>query len=519
MRVQTVIRKNTYYDSVTLMLISKDIKNIDGVNECLIGMGTDLNKELVENLNLATDDIRALSGNDFFIVIDSDVDGIIDTVETTVDELLSNTKSDDGDDDFSPATLDSAVKYQPETNMVIISVPGKYAKAEAMKALKKDLHVMLFSDNMPVEEEKELKEYAVANDLLLMGPDCGTAIINNVPLAFANVINKGPIGIVAASGTGTQEVSCLIHKLGHGVSQVIGTGGRDLKSEVGGLMMIHGIKALINDPATEVIVLISKPPAPEVAIKVLELVKTTDKPFVVNFIGGNPEDAVNAGAYAALSLEDTAYKAVALLEKKEVVDFDSFQMGEEAANKIIAEESAKLKEDQVYIRGLYTGGTLAEEAIKLITNELGEDVWSNIPLHPEYKLVDTSRSLEHTCIDLGDDEFTVGRPHPMIDPTTRTDRMVQECEGDVGVILFDVVLGYGSNEDPAGAMVPYIKEAKEKMAAMGKEMVFVGSICGTDADYQDAEESQRVLEEIGCIIMPSNAQAIRLAARILKANK
>lgn len=510
--VKYEIRKNTYYDSVTLMIISKEIKKIAGVSEALVGMGTDLNKELAENLGISHDDIRALTPNDFFVSVLADDSVQIETISAEVERLLSAKKSD-SDSDYMPPTLESALKHAPDSNIVVISVAGEYAAAEAKKALNNDLHVMLFSDNVTVEQEKELKELACQKGLLMMGPDCGTAIINNVPLAFANVIKKGHIGIVGASGTGTQEVSVIIDKLGEGVSQVIGTGGRDLKSEIGGLMMLQGIEALKNDPQTKVIVLVSKPPAAEVAEKVLKAIENSPKPVVVDFIGGDRELIEKYGAYACVSLEDAARKAVALLRGEEVKDFEGFDLSDEEIERIVNAEVAKFDKGQKYLRGFYTGGTLTDEAMKLLGKDFG--IYSNIPLSPEYMLEDVKVSKEHTCIDFGDDEFTRGKPHPMIDPIARVERLMKEDDEEVAVVLMDFVLGYGSHEDPVGEMLPAIKAAKDRMAAKGKYLCVVGSICGTENDPQSLEESQRRLEEAGVIVMPSNAQAVRLTGLIL----
>lgn len=513
MKVDVVIRKNTYYDSVTLMLVTKEVKKINGVIEVLVGMGTELNRELAKGLKLATKETEALTANDFFISVLAEKDSIIEEVVKKVDILLTQKKSESSSE-YRPSTIESALKYVPDLNLAVISVPGKYAANEAEKALMNDLHVMLFSDNVSIEEERSLKELAREKGLLMMGPDCGTAIINNVPLAFANVVSKGNIGIVGASGTGTQEVCVIIDKLGMGVSQVIGTGGRDLKSEIGGIMMIQGMKALIEDPKTKVIVLISKPPTPEVTGKVLKLVHTSNKPVVVNFIGGDPKIIKESGAYPCFTLEDAAYKAVALAKGEDVKDFEGFSISEEV-NKIVEEEVSKLDPEQKYLRGLYTGGTLADEAMNMLSKQI-DGIYSNIPLDPRYKLKDINNSIKHTCLDLGDDEFTVGRPHPMIDPSTRVDRIVKEAEDDVAVILMDFVLGYGSHEDPVGEMLNSIKEAKKKMASKGKYLSVIASICGTDKDPQDLGNSKKRLEEIGVIVMPSNAQAVRLVSKILE---
>ncbi len=322
--IKVDVRRNTYYDSVTLMLISKEIKNIDGVQEVLVGMGTELNLELSENLGLKDDSIESISANDFFIAADISSEAVMKTVVEQVEALLSQKKTESGSD-YKPVSLAGALDLIPDANLAIVSIPGAYAEEEVNKLLDEDLHVMLFSDNVSVESELKLKQKAVEKKgLLMMGPDCGTAIINGIPLAFANKVKKGPIGIVGASGTGTQEVSSLIGTFGSGVSQVIGTGGRDLKSEIGGLMMIQGMQALMSDDETKVIVLISKPPAPEVAQKILEMVKDTDKPVVVDFIGGDPQMITDAGAHSCTTLEDAALKAVALAEGKDVFESEGF---------------------------------------------------------------------------------------------------------------------------------------------------------------------------------------------------
>lgn len=508
------IKKNTYYDSVTLMVISKTIKKNEGIAEALVGMGTDLNKELANNLSMSNSEIESLTPSDFFVSIIADDEVKIEDIMNEVDKLL-NQKKKDRDNDYMPPTLESAINYEPKSNMVIISVPGKFAADEARKALRNGLNVMLFSDNVTIEEEKELKDLAVSKELLMMGPDCGTAIINNVPLAFANVVRKGHIGVVGASGTGTQEVTVIIDKLGEGVSQVIGTGGRDLKKEIGGSMMLLGIDSLMNDPETKVILLVSKPPADEIAEKILKVVQNSTKPVVVDFIGGDRNLIEKYGAYACCSLEDAARKAVALLRNEEVKDFNGFSLSVEEINKIVDEEVSKFAPEQKYFRGFYTGGTLADEAMKLLGKDIKE-IYSNIPLSPEYKMTDIKSSKGNTCIDFGDDEFTVGKPHPMIDPIGRIERLNKEAnDEEMAVLVMDFVLGYGSHMDPVGEMLPAIKEAKEKMESRGKYLCVIGYICGTNNDPQNFDESKKRLEEIGVIVMPTNAQAVKLAGLIL----
>ncbi|SCZ78275.1 acyl-CoA synthetase FdrA [Acidaminobacter hydrogenoformans] len=516
MAVQTTIRKNAYYDSVTLMLITKDLAKLPGVVDILVGMATELNKELADNLNLMTPELEALSANDFFVTASLTEETTMEKLTEALDDLLTKKKSSGGSS-YRPATLQSALNTIPDLNLALISLPGRYAAEEVEKALDAGLHVMLFSDNVSIEDEKRLKEKAVSKDLLMMGPDCGTAMINHVPLAFCNVVSAGNIGIVGASGTGTQEIMSLIDQLGGGVSQVIGTGGRDLKSEIGGLMMLKGLEALTQDPETKVIVLVSKPPAPEIAEKVLSMVKAAGKPVVVDFIGGDRRAIEAAGAAACISLEDAARKAVALSRGEELPgDFSGFDVPEADIDALADHEANKKTSSQKYLRGLFTGGTLADEAMKLLGPQLGT-IWSNIPLKPEDQLKDVKVSSEHTIIDFGDDAFTVGRPHPMIDPSTRSERIVEEAAAEVAVMLMDVVLGYGSHPDPAGEVAAQIKDARDNAAKAGGDLTVIASVCGTEGDPQGLKASRETLSEAGAIVMPSNAQAVRLAAKIMKA--
>jgi succinyl-CoA synthetase alpha subunit len=399
-----------------------------------------------------------------------------------------------------------AVAADPGANLALISTPGEYAAAEATKALRLGLNVMLFSDNVSIEDEVALKKFAREQDLIVMGPDCGTAIVNGVPLAFANVVRRGPIGCIAASGTGLQQVTCLVDRLGVGVSQAIGTGSHDLGEAVGGITMLQGLEALAADKATKVIVLISKPPAASVASKVLAAASKIGKPIVVCFVGADPAAIKGKNLYPAKTLEDAARAAAALAQ------------GRKPAAKAtkVAVPRLGLKPGQRYVRGLYSGGTFCYEASLLLGEALGK-VWSNAPVKKSDKMADVWKSREHTVIDLGDDVFTRGRPHPMIDHRLRNERIVAEAgDPDVAVILFDVVLGYGSHPDPAAEMVPAIKAAQARAAKGKRKIAFVGFVCGTAGDPQNLASQEAALRQAGVLLADSNAAAVRLAARIAK---
>jgi succinyl-CoA synthetase alpha subunit len=514
--VKLEIRKNAYYDSVTLMLISNEIKKFEGVEEALIGMGTDLNCEIAHNIGLTTPEFMAVTANDLFVAVNCTNEVIFDSVRMRVEELL-NKKSEAKEANYYSPTLEGAMKRDPDINMALISVPGKYAADVAQSCLDRDINVMLFSDNVTIEEEKTLKEYACEKGLLVMGPDCGTAIINHVPLAFANVVRSGDIGIVAASGTGTQEVSSIIDQLGGGVSQVIGTGGRDLKKEIGGLMMKQGLKALIQDTETQIITLISKPPAKEIATQMLSLAAKAGKPVVVCFIGGDRKEIEAYGLTAAISLEDAAHKAVALSKGEMAIDYMDYDMGRETALKLAREEASKLAPSQKYVRGFYTGGTLCDEAMKLMLPSL-QHIYSNIPLQPEDKLEDVrnGKSYQHTFLDFGDDEFTVGRPHPMIDPSLRAERVrLEGMDPECAIIMVDCVIGYGSHENPADDLSKAITQATRTAEADGRHLLVVATVCGTEGDPQKLSSSRKQLVEAGALVLPSNAQAARFAMLVI----
>ena len=514
--IKLEVRKNAYYDSVTLMIISKDVKKLPGVTEALVGMGTDLNREIAANIGLAGEGFDAVTANDFFVAASCESEDAFSAVVAKVDELL-NKKADKRKTDYFPPTLEGALKLESGLNMAVISVPGKYAYEVARSCLEHEINVMLFSDNVTMEEEKDLKEFAASRELLVMGPDCGTAIVNNTPLAFANVVKSGDIGMVCASGTGAQEVSCIIDQLGCGISQLLGTGGRDLKQEIGGIMMRLGLDALIHDPKTKVITLVSKPPAPEIAAKILDQAAAGGKPTVVCFIGGEASEIERRGLYAAVSLEDAAHKAAALARDETPEDFTGFAMGQLKAEELAAAEAAKMAPGQKYVRGLYTGGTLCDEAMKLMIASLGH-IYSNIPLKPEDPLADArgGESREHTFLDFGDDAFTVGRPHPMIDPSLRAERVVTEAaDPAAAVVLVDCVIGYGSHEDPAQDLSEAIRSAKALAAQEGRYLAVVASVCGTEADPQSLSGSRMKLANAGAIVLPSNAQATRFTQRIL----
>ena len=522
MGCKSLIKKNAYYDSVTLMIITKEIESVSGVKNAVVVMGTEHNKELLGNVGLLNEETEKSTPNDLVIAVALEEDIIFDDIVSKVEQLLSR-RSLEAAEDYSPRTLEAAIKSMEDSNLVLISLPGQYAAAEAKKALKSNKHVLLFSDNVTLEEELELKQLAVEKGLLMMGPDCGTAVINGIPLAFANVVRKGSIGIIGASGTGTQEIMVQIHRFGGGISQAIGTGGRDLKAEIGGRMMMQSIEALGQDENTQIIVLVSKPPAPEIAERVLIKLKETGKLAVVDFIGGDEERIRRCGFIPASTLEDAAYKAVRLSETMNYelcTNAPDFSEDLEKVQQRAMQQANLIKAGgavQKYLRGLYSGGTLCDEALKLFARE-NREIYSNIPLTPEYKLPVKGKSYKNSAIDLGDDEYTVGRPHPMIDSYTRQQMILEEAkDAETAVLLLDIVLGYGSNEDPAGSILSEVKKAQQSFKERGQHLCVVACICGTKEDPQNYDLQKEKLEQAGVIVMQSNAQAVRFAIKVIDA--
>jgi len=508
------ILKGAYYDSVTLMLVAKELNKLDGVTAASLSMGTEANYHIMAGGGFDLTGVGA-TPNDLIIGVLGDDDVTLACAIETAKEYLTNPpwKSGSGPSDYRPKSLDGAVSILPEANIAIISVAGQYAGDLAMDCLAKGLNVMIFSDNVPLEKEIELKRYAYEKGLLVMGPDCGTVIIRGTALGMANACPIGPVGIVAAAGTGLQEVHVQLARRGVGTMHGIGTGGRDVKSDVGGLMVLSAMEALNQDDEIKVLLVVGKPPAPEVEQKIVDLAKRAGKPVVLGFVGGVGESAKNGEApvYFCRSLEESAAVTAALVNKTDPAAARSdLQIQTDV---FVAKQVEKIGKRRGYLRGLYSGGTLCYEAQLVASAKLGT-IWSNAPLDNKMKLEDSLKPKEHTIIDYGEDEFTQGKLHPMIDATFRCERIITEAkETGVGVILLDVVLGYGCHSDPGGAVAEAVKKAKE---TCGERIAFVASICGTDADPQNASVQKKTLSDAGVVVCESNSSAAHLAAALIE---
>lgn len=509
MPVQAKILAGVYSDSMTLMTLSTQVNKLPGVQKAMIGMGTAMNKAVISDVGLMTPEVEAASTGDMIYTVECATKEICAEVLIKIDELRTAAISGQAQQ-TSYRSLDKAVK-DTDSSLVIISVPGEYAAAEAQKALDKDKNVMIFSDNITVEDELALKQFAHKKGLLVMGPDCGTAIINNVGLCFANAVNSGLIGVVAASGTGAQELSVQVDTLGGGISQLIGVGGRDLSEDIGGIMMIDGLNMLAQDHQTKVIVLVSKPPAASIANKVLEVAKNIDKPVVICFIG-NDETENDTNLHFANNTLEAAKKAVqaagiAVNNDSKSYDFDYENI------------RSSFSKSQKFIRGVFCGGTICDEVfyvLKNSTEHLTGKAVSNVAKKAKEQLAIGATSYDNALLDMGSDEFTSGRPHPMIDPTARNARLIKEArDSQTAVLLLDFVLGYGASDDPVGAAADSIKQAYSQAKKDQRSLQIIAYVLGTNRDPQDKRSQIKQLTDLGVHVVDSVVDMGNIALKML----
>ncbi|HKI00964.1 MAG TPA: acyl-CoA synthetase FdrA [Thermoanaerobaculia bacterium] len=474
------VRPGAYYDSVVLMQLQRALGGLPGVLDAGVMMATPANLELLAASGLTADDETAAGPHDLVIAVKAESAAAAGEALARVDSLLQVRRTG-GEQGFRPRSLASALKLLPEARWVLISVPGRHAAGVADEALDRGRNIFLYSDNVPLADEAALKRKALARGLLVMGPDCGTAVVGGIGMGFANRVRRGPIGLVGASGTGLQAVMSHLHALGSGVSQAIGTGGRDLAGEVGGITARQGLDLLGRDPETRAIVLISKPPAPAVASRLLAAARATGKPVVVYFLGFATPLRRLGGLRFAASLREAAELAAGLSEKdcKDCRDDKDSKKDD--------------KEERGVLRGLFSGGTLAYEArlgLETFLGPLGEG---------------------HAILDLGDDEFTVGRLHPMIDQDLRLRRLRQEtADPAVWMILLDVVLGDGAHADPAGELAPAIERA---LGERGGSLEIVALVVGTEEDPQNLSEQIATLSRAGARVCRTVDEMVELAWR------
>lgn len=527
------VKRGMYFDSITLMQVARALNELEGVDEAAALMATPANLQLLGNAGLAPfAGVEGEPGGGDLLIVARALDeahalAALDLAEArllrTASASTPTTRS--ADERYGTRSLEEAARSHPQANIAVISVPGMYAALEAQQALRAGLHVFLFSDNVPLEDEVALKRLGAERGLLVMGPDCGTARLNGMGLGFVNVVPDGPVGIVGASGTGMQQVMCLLAQTGYGISQALGCGGRDLSEQVGGMMTLQGLRALQEDERTRVIVLISKPPAPSVVEKVLTAAAQGEKPVVAVFLGSDPstwQDRYGTRVLGARTLTEAAHLATTLCESadaelvalKKVKDLTPAVSDASAvARQQVSSPSNRRAGQPPYLAALFSGGTLCDEALHLWGEQLGP-VYSNIPLNPVWRWNEAAPEPGHYALDLGADEYTRGRPHPMIDPEARL-KYLRRAASDpqVGVILLDIVLGYCAHPDPAAIYAPAIQECQRQS---GQPARYIISLCGTEDDPQCLSRQRARLQAAGAEVYTSNAEAALRCLELLK---
>jgi FdrA protein len=494
------VLRDRYVDSVELLAITRRMRQTEGVDFATALMGTPANLEALQEAGVTGEALTA-TPNDLVLAARATDAAQVDHALEQAEQALSPSPSAAGAPaEREPRSLQAVLDGPGDANVAIVSVAGEYAALEAHKALAAGLHVLLFSDNVSVDDEIALKEHAASVGRLAMGPGAGTASIGGCGLGFANAVAPGRVGIVAAAGTGAQEVMALLDRWGEGVSHVIGVGGRDLSPEVAGRSARLAMQALARDPATDVIVLVSKPPSPDVAREVVAAGGAT--PVIAALIGLAPGTSVPGAAAVAATLEAAVAHAVS--ERGGCPPSDWSEWRSQVAASLV-----DLGPGRRAVRGLFSGGTLCYEAQTLLQHWIG-DVWSNTPLDDRLRV--PAPAGAHICLDLGDEEYTRGRPHPMIDAEARLGLLAEAGnDADVAVVLLDVVLGYGGHDDPASVLAP----ACAAVATPEGPQVVV-YVLGTDKDPQGLARQRGAFDEAGCLVAPTAARAALAAAAIAR---
>jgi len=507
-----VIRKNQYYDSIFLMNVNRRISEVKGVQQTAVLMGSPTNKSLLLDIGIQDNQIESAQPNDLIVAVIAEAPSIVDDVLGRLDEWLEaiqeNTPS------LSVKTIEEGLLQKPNANLAVISVPGEYAAREAKKALEAGLNVFLFSDNVSIEDELELKQFATAKGLLVMGPDCGTSLIGGVGIGFANAVRQGPIGVIGAAGTGLQEFTSQVHNAGSGISHAIGTGSHDLSENINGLTTLAALEALEADQQTSVIAIISKPPAASSLAGLLERIRTCKKPVVGCLLGVDPVQLAGKPNFQPARTIDEAVR-IAIAISNGQTSMPTIGLTTEDMTAIRMEKKG-WSHEQKYLRGILEGGTFCYQS-QQIMGEAGITIHSNSPFDRKNNLADPDQSIEHTIVDMGDDIYTIGKPHPMIDGTLRKRRILAESrDPQVAVLYLDFILGYNASMDPIGELVDAIREAKWNSEQRGSTLTVVASVCGTEADPQDVDLQIKLLQEAGGLVFRSNALACAALCELLK---
>ncbi|MEW6718461.1 MAG: acyl-CoA synthetase FdrA [Chloroflexota bacterium] len=506
-----VVRKQQYYDSIFLMGVNKRLSENRGVLQTAVLMGSEKNKQLLADIGIHGPQIDSAGPNDLIVAIIADTPQIVEAVLGKLDEALDRIQA--GSIPSVLHTLEEGLAQKPNANLAVISIPGEYAAHEARKALEAGLNVFLFSSNVSIEDELDLKQCALQNNLLVMGPDCGTSLLGGIGIGFANIVRRGPIGVIGAAGTGLQEFTSQIHNAGLGISHAIGTGSHDVSDEIEGITTFTALERLEADSQTKVIVFISKPLGAKTFTKLVERLQGCRKPAIGCFLG-QPVEPLDRNTN--LQCARTIDEAVQLAAKHVTGSpLPPIQLTSEELE-WAAREKAGWSPEQKYLRGVFAGGTFCYQSQQIL-RDAGFAVHSNAPFAPQNRLSHPDQSLEHTLLDMGDDYYTLGKPHPMINGTLRVQRILTESlDHQVAILLLDFILGYNASTDPVGELLDAILEARQRVRKRGGSLTVVASICGTEDDPQDLNLQTQLLKEAGAIVFRSNARATLFCCELLK---
>lgn len=507
-----IIRKNQYFDSVFLMSINKRLLNENGIIQSAVLMGTQSNKKLLADIQVSSPEIDQAGANDLIVAIIAETEKFAEDALSKFDHFMQRTNAIAEHIYFR--TLEDGMREKPNANLAVISVPGEFAAHEAKKALENNLHVFLFSSNVSIEDELSLKKTGHQKGLLVMGPDCGTSIINGKGIGFANSVRTGPIGVVGPSGTGLQEFTSLVHNMGFGISHAIGTGSRDLKDEIGGLTTLMALDLLEKDVATHAVSIISKPAGKKTLAILLTRLKNYSKPVVACFLGIKEQPTMKGKSiHFTTTIDEAAEKVISLVgvgtvPKKSVID-----------QNLVNQEVQSYAKQQKYLRGLFAGGTFCYQSQQIL-QEADITLYSNEPLGKTSLLSNPDQSIGNTLVDMGDEYYTRGKPHPMIDGTMRSLRIAQEAaDPETAILLLDFILGFNSSNDPTGETIEAILDAKKIAKMQQHHLTIIASITGTEEDKQEMSTQSKLLNEAGVIVTHSNASAVNFCAAILRAKE
>jgi succinyl-CoA synthetase alpha subunit len=503
------VRPNRYFDSVFLMGINQRLSRTEGVRQTAVLMASEQNKRLLAEIGVDGVEIRAAGASDLIVAVVADSQETVQSVLGGLDEALNLVLA--GTTTSDRRTLEDGLRAKPQANLAVLTIPGGYVYHEVHKALDAGLNLFIFSSNVPVQEEKRLKEFARERHLLVMGPDCGTALINGVGLGFANAVRRGTIGAIGPAGTGLQEFTCQVHHAGLGISHAIGTGSHDLSDEIGGITTWMALDRLEADPRTEVIAIVAKPAGPKTRARLIDRLQACAKPAVVCLLGSAPPEAggrivwartIDAAAKAAIRLSGHGEPQVPARSSRWEIP-------------LLGPIRAGWSSEQQYLRGLFAGGTLCYQSQQMLRDG-GLTAHSNAPLDGSEGLGPFESSREHTLIDMGDDVFTLGRLHPMIDGSLRRQRIVTESvDPAVAILLLDFILGYNASPDPVADVLEAIMEGQRRRPSASGPLTVVASVCGTEGDPQGLEGQVEKLRNAGVIALPSNASATTLCLELL----